>query len=231
MRLGALLLALHSSAVVAGTYQLTMGGGRDVCEAYRKSLEPHREAAPMACERQYNPAVPGFSAPRWRKLDPQTHLPLLSKARLYLQQHNSFVTAMKLSDAESERDSLLHLKTWVQANHVELRATDLDLSGEGRSHTVLAMTEDGCGPHPLPGSRITRLFVLNAAGTDIDTTVPRYWNDYYNATIELYRGRPYVEFYAADDNWGKLLTGNGALDVLRFTPEGVLRVCTFSWSK
>ena len=228
--MGTLLLALHSSGVVAGIYQLTMGAGREVCEAYRKDLEPHREATPMACQRQYAPAAAGFAAPRWQGLDPQTHLPLLSKARIYLQQHNSFVSAMKLSDAEVERDTLLHLRGWVQANHVELRTADLDLTGEGKLRKVLAMTEDGCGPHPVPGSRITRLFVLNTAATDIDTTAPRSWNDYYNATIELYRGKPYVEFYAADDNWGKLLTGSGELDVLRFTPDGVARVCTFSWT-
>ena len=92
------------------------------------------------------------------------------------------------------------------------------------------MSEDGCGPHRLPGTRITRLFILNPAVTDIDTTVPRSWNDYYNATVELYRGRPYVEFYAADDNWGKLLTGSGELDIMRFTPDGVAKACALSWT-
>jgi hypothetical protein len=223
------LAVLHSSAAIAGTYQLTLGQGRDVCETYRKNLTPHRETTPMACERQYDPALPGFTAPRWQPLDWRTHLELLSKARIYLQEHNSFVTAMKLSDAEVERDTPEHLKGWAQMNHVELRTADLDLVGDGKRWKVLAMSEDGCGAHRLPGSRITRLFILNGAGTDIDTTVPRSWNDYYNATVELYRGQPYVEFYAADDNWGKLLTGAGELDILRFTPAGVARVCALSW--
>ena len=228
-KLGILLAVLHAGAAVAGTYQLTLGQGREVCEAYRKNLTPHREAAPMACERHYDPALPGFSAPRWQPLDWRTHLELLSKARIYLQQHNSFVSAMKLSDAEEERDTPEHLRGWAQTNHVELRTADLDMAGDGRRWQVLAMSEDGCGPHRLPGSRITRLFILNRAGTDIDTTVPRSWNDYYNATVELYRGQPYVEFYAADDNWGKLLTGRGELDILRFTPDGSARVCALAW--
>ena len=223
------LAALYSSAVLAGTYQLTMGEGREVCEAYRRNLTPHRESAPMACERHYDPALPGFSAPRWRPLDWRTHLTLLSKARIYLQEHNSFARAMKLSDAEVERDTPQHLRGWAQTNHVELRTADLDLVGDGGRWKVLAMSEDGCGPHPLAGSRITRLFVLNPAGTDIDTTVPKSWNDFYNATVELYRDRPYVEFYAADDNWGKLLTGPGELDIMRFAPEGVAKVCALSW--
>ena len=229
-KLGVLVAVLHSAATVAGTYQLTMGQGRDVCEAYRKNLEPHREAAPMACERHYDPALPGFSAPHWQPLDWRTHLDLLSKARIYLQEHNSFVRAMKLSDAEVERDTPEHLRGWAQMNHVELRTVDLDLVGDGKHWKVLAMSEDGCGPHRLPGTRITRLFILNPAVTDIDTTVPRSWNDYYNATVELYRGRPYVEFYAADDNWGKLLTGSGELDIMRFTPDGVAKACALSWT-
>ena len=225
-----LLAVLHSGATVAGTYQLTLGQGRDVCEAYRKNLAPHREAVPMACERHYDPALPGFSSPGWQPLDWRSHLELLSRARIYLQEHNSFARAMQLSDAEVRRDTPEHLRGWAQMNHLELRTADLDLAGDGKRWKVLAMSEDGCGPHPLPGSRITRLFVLNPAGTDIDTGVPKSWNDYYNATLELYRGRPYVEFYAADDNWGKLLTGSGELDILRFTPGGVAKVCALSWS-
>ena len=81
-KLGILLAVLHAGAAVAGTYQLTLGQGREVCEAYRKNLTPHREAAPMACERHYDPALPGFSAPRWQPLDWRTHLELLSKARI-----------------------------------------------------------------------------------------------------------------------------------------------------
>jgi len=229
-RLAVLLATLHSGAVLAGTYQLTLGEGREVCEAYRRNLTPHRESTPMACERHYDPALPGFGAPRWRSLDLGTHLDLLSKARIYLQEHNSFVRAMKLSDAEVERDTTAHLRGWAHMNHVELRVAELDLVGDGRRWKVLAMSEDGCGPHRLAGSRITRLFILNAAGTDIETSVPKSWNDYYNATVELYRDRPYVEFYAADDNWGKLLTGPGELDIMRFTPDGVAKVCALSWT-
>jgi len=220
---------LHTSSVIAGTYQLTLGQGRDICEAYRRNLEPRRDKTPMACERSYDPTIAGFAAPYWQTLDWRTHLDLLRKARIYLQEHNSFARAMKLSDAEAERDTPEHVRGWAQTNHVELRTADLDLVGDGGHWKMLAMTEDGCGAHRLPGSRITRLFILNAAGTDVDTSVPRSWNDYYNATLELYRGRPYVEFYAADDNWGKLLTGNGELDIMRFTPEGVAKVCALSW--
>lgn len=229
-KLAVLLSALHAGAALAGTYQLTLGEGREVCEAYRRNLTPHRESAPMACERHYDPALPGFGTPRWRTLDWRTHLELLSRARIYLQEHNSFVRAMKLSDAEVERDTPEHLRGWANMNHVELRTAELDLAGEGKRHTVLAMSEDNCGPHPLAGSRITRIFILNADGTDVDTAVPKSWNDFYNATVELYRDRPYVEFYAADDNWGKLLTGPGELDIMRFTPDGVAKVCALSWT-
>ena len=65
---------------------------------------------------------------------------------------------------------------------------------------------------------------------NIDTTVPEIWNTYSNATIEIFNGRPYLESYMADDNWGELLTGSGSLSVLQFTADGTAEVCEVTWT-
>src|ERR1700761_4421018 len=70
--------------VVAGEYALTDGQGIAVCEAYRKNFEPRHDVEPMACERHYSPAIPGFSAVPWHRLDLTKHFQLYREAEINL---------------------------------------------------------------------------------------------------------------------------------------------------
>jgi hypothetical protein len=42
-----------------------------------------------------------------------------------------------------------------------------------------------------------------------------------HASIELYKGIPYIEAYVPDDDWRSLLTGNGTLRVFRYARAAV----------
>jgi hypothetical protein len=218
-----------TQALFAGDYKLVSGQGIPVCEAYRRNLEPRHDVEPMACERQYAPSIHGFSSPNWKKLDLSSHFELLRKAWVYLQENNDSPQGMKLSDEEIEKDAAANLKGMAAAHLMELYVARLDLVGDGKLHKVLALRQEGCGPVQLSG-HITRLFVLDSAGKDIDKTVPQSWNSYYNATIEMYQGQPYLESYTADDNWQTLLTGSGVLTVSRFGRDGGSPVCEVSWA-
>src|SRR4030088_2936182 len=80
--------ALNPATAVAGEYRLIEGQGKDVCEAYRKNLEPRNDPMPMACERDYNPAIAGFSSPQWHKLEIQKNRRVFLRGWIYLQRHH-----------------------------------------------------------------------------------------------------------------------------------------------
>ena len=60
----------------AGTYELVTGDHENVCEAYRRNFEPRHESEPMACERRFDPKIPGFSRANWTKLNLNDHFDL-----------------------------------------------------------------------------------------------------------------------------------------------------------
>lgn len=201
-------LALFVSNAVAGQYKLVEGEGLDVCEAYQKNLEARHDDEPMACERQYDPAIKGFASPRWKRLDLKKHLDLYKQAEIYTQEN----IAHGITE-EGLQESLKYLEMRTKSLKSELYLTRLDLDGDGHRDNVLAIREPTCGPHHEAGMR-TRIYVLNATLSGIDQPRMDRWQDYYNnATIELYKGKPYVEAYEPDHDWGQLLTGSGALHV------------------
>lgn len=218
-----------SVPALAGEYRLVQGQGNRVCEAYRQTLEPRRDAEPMACTRRYDPHIPGFSSPPWHMLDLATNFDLYRKAWIYLQKNNSAPQGTKLSDAQIEEQAKRDLPGVAQTHHVALFIAQLDLTGSGANFNVLAVEEDGCGPRIKHG-RVTRLFVLDSTAKNVNTTVPRIWNSGYNDTIEIYRGVPYDEHYESDDNWANILTHSGALTVSRWTQEGLQPVCKIEWT-
>jgi hypothetical protein len=223
------LAALNPATAVAGEYRLVEGQGQDVCEAYRKNLEPRNDPMPMACERDYNPTIAGFSSPQWHKLDIKKHRRLFLRAWIYLQKHNTASQGTKLSDAEIERDARDYLEAVLKSGGVELLTASLDLTGNGKMRKVLALRLQGCGPDQAP-THTTEPFVLDESGSDIARNVPEDWNLYYNATVELFNGRPYLESYRADDDWGMLLKGTGTLNVLQYTQAGLAQTCSIRWT-
>jgi hypothetical protein len=214
---------------LAGEYKLVEGQGKDVCEAYRKNLEPRHDPKPMACEREYASAIAGFSAPAWRKLDITKHRALFLRAWIYFQKHNTSPQGIKLSDAAIERDAREYLQAILTSGRVEMLTASLDLAGDGKLHKVLAVRLAGCGPDQEP-THTTEPFVLDESGRDIDRNVPKDWNLYYNSTIELFNGRAYLESYVADDDWGMLLKGSGELSVLQYTQAGLVQTCGIRWT-
>lgn len=214
---------------VAGDYTLIQGEGVPVCEAYRRNLEPRHEARPMACERRYDPSISGFMSPPWKELSLREHFDLYRKAWVYLQEHNTSPQGSKLSDQEIQAASR-DLSGTAQAAGVRLFEAQVALTDDDRRYNVLAVREQQCGPHQSADQATTRLFVLNDAGTRIATDVPKIWNSYHNATIELYKQKAYLESYESDDDWGTLLTGSGVLHVRRLTHSGVVSVCAIKWT-
>lgn len=205
---------LVSAPVLAGQYGLVKGAGVEVCEAYRRNFEPRHDAEPMACERHYDPAIKGFASPEWQKLDVMKYIGLYKKAAIYI---NEYEVLKPLSKEDLEW-SLQGTEARVKdpRNSTEFYLTRLDLNGDGKLANVLAIRENACGPEPTGKVPRTRLYVLNETLTDIDYPHQDSWGGWdINATIELYQGKPYIEAYQPDDNWGHLLTGSGKLRVFR----------------
>src|SRR4051812_46799777 len=86
-----------ANVCVAGSYELTQGG-EDVCNAYRRNLEPRHDQKPMACERQYDPAIGGFASIPWKSLDVEQDLDLYRQARIYLATHNFSAQGTTISE-------------------------------------------------------------------------------------------------------------------------------------
>jgi len=225
----ALLVMLSSmigTTALAGQYRLLMGRGTDVCDAYRSELQSRNDPVPMACERQHDPKVKDFSSPPWRRLDIERNIDLFRQAWATLQKFNDAPQGTKLSE-ETIRATAAKL---TPQPGDEIYTVQLDLLGNGRTEKLLALRKDSCGPDQAPGMHQTSLFALDSSGKHIDENVPDIWNSYYNATLELYKGHVYIEFYEPADNWQSLLTGAGFLDILRYTRTGVERVCRLQWS-
>jgi len=215
--LGVLIYTLGmgvSKPAYAGSYKLTRCGDvngknvdRALCDAYRKNFETRNDAVPMACERQYDPAIAGFSAPNWQRLDLEKYMELFTNVTRYLDRDAN----------ESKQFLAKRVKLRAENGHTALYVARLDLDGDGKMANVLAVREESdCTPTDKPGTSLTRLYVLNDALSDIDYPRQRSWFDVFNnSTIELFNGKPYIEHYEADSGWGQLLTGTGCLTVFR----------------
>lgn len=212
--LSATLSWLSGTVAFAGSYQLTSGEDAPICEAYRRNFEPRHDSEPMACERQYDLTIAGFSSPPWRKLDFKKHFELYKQAEFNLAINDSDGTVPSEADA---REMVRHLDE--RRNHLatELYVTRLDLFGTGHPVNILSVKERACGIDPKPNMRISRLFVLNDSMTHINRRLQERieaWSN--NATIELFNGEPYIEAYSSDDNWAHLFTSSGTLSIAKF---------------
>ena len=172
----------------------------------------------MACERTYDPKIKGFSSPDWQELDLDRHFTLYKKAMLYSAEHTNSPEGMKLSNGQIE-ELIADLPSFVRTWKVRLSIASLDIAGNGNEHNVLRVIHAGCGPHAkrTDTSLSSDLYIVNDTLTDLDYPMQertRGWLSH--ATVELYEGKPYVEAYLPDDNWGHLLTGSGVLHVLRY---------------
>jgi hypothetical protein len=215
---------------IAGEYELTEGSGVPVCEAYRRNFEPRHDSEPMACERQYSPAIPGFAALPWRKLDLKKHFQLYREAEIQLATdvYGGQGAAMSREDAQQVAKDLNGKAQHLQ---VELFVARIPLFNDGNEVTVLSVRELGCGPIPKPDVKISRLFILNKAMTHIDQRKQQQlegWNN--NATIELFDGTPYLEGYVSDDGWGNLFTASGFLSVATYDDKRFEAVCRINFT-
>ena len=212
------LICLFSASGWAGTYELITGGHKEVCQAYRRNFEPRHDPQPMACERRYDSGIPGFSAPKWTKLNLSDHLDLYRKTEIYLLRNDNSPQGMKLSDPDimkGTEDLAPSAETW----HVQLFLARLDLTGDGQLLNILMVQRAGCGPDAKPSdtATISGLFFLNDSLTDIDYERQDNMNGWFeHATIEVYKGRPYIEAYSPDGGWLRLLTGNGVLHIFQY---------------
>ncbi len=209
---------LFSVSAWAGTYTLVTGAHEEVCQAYKRNFEPRHDSEPMACERRFNRDIPGFSSVQWTRLNLSDHFDLYKKARIYLLRNNNSSQGMKLSDVEIIQ-ATENLRPSAATWHVQLYLARLDLAGDGHLLNVLMVQRGGCGPDakPTDAATISDLFFLNDSLTDIDYPRQDNMNGWFeHATIEDYKGRPYIEVYVADGGWLHLLTGNGMLHVLQY---------------
>jgi hypothetical protein len=222
-------MVMTSTFAFAGEYTLTEGDGNPVCEAYRRNLEPRHNSEPMACERQYDPAITGFSSPHWKKLDLQKNLQLYREAVIALGTHVYEAQGMALSE-EDARAATEQVSARIAHLQVELYAAEMPLFGKKEVH-VLNVRELGCGIDPLPNVKISRLFLLDGKLMHIDKGLQEKldgWSN--NATVELFNGEPYIETYRSDDNWSTLLTGSGALSVWKPNSDGFELQCRIAYT-
>lgn len=185
---------------MAGEYALTEGDGLAVCEAYRRNFEPRHDLEPIACERQCNPTIPGFSAVPWRRLDLGEHFDLYREAQINLATNVDGGRGI----AMSQQDALAMTKALepkTQYLHVELYVARLPLLGAAHPVNVLSIRELPCGAIPKTDVKISRLFVLNSMLTHIDPReqkrLQRWGND---AAAAMYDGTPYLENMIKEDS-------------------------------
>jgi hypothetical protein len=179
----------------------------------------------MACERQYNPTIPGFSAVPWRRLDLKEHFDLYREAQINLATNVDGGQGTAMSEQEALAMSKA-LESKAQHLQVELYVARLPLFGAAHPVNVLSIRELACSPIPKTDVKISRLFVLNSTMTHIDPREQKRlqgWGN--NATVAMHDGTPYLENYLADDNWGTLFTGTGFLSVAKYDQGRFERVC------
>ena len=217
----AIASAVFAYPAHAGRYELIKGKGVEVCEAYKRNFELFDNARPMACERQYNPSVKGFSSPPWQKLDLKKYIDLYRKAEIYRE-------TGYLSEKDLKADTE-HIEGRAEALKVELYLARLDINGDGKLDNIFAIRDAWCGPHPsTEKEKTTRVLILNDSLTDIDYARQEEWSGFYrNSTIMLYKGKPYIEGYWPDDGWGNLFTKSGQFYVQQVFP--LARVCQFEY--
>jgi hypothetical protein len=220
------LAFLFSASAWAGTYALVTGAHEEVCEAYKRNFEPRHDSEPMACERRFDPDVLGFSSVQWTRLNLSDHFDLYKKTQVYLLRNNNSSQGMKLSDADIIK-ATENLRASAATWHVQLNLARLDLAGDGQLLNVLMVQRGGCGPDakPTDAATISDLFFLNDSLTGIDYARQDNMNGWFeHATIESYKGRPYIEVYVPDGGWLHLLTGSGILHVLQYVQAAQIAV-------
>ncbi len=220
---------IQGNRALGGEYTLTEGQGLPICEAYRQNFEPRHDAEPMACERHYNPAIHGFSAIPWQRLDLTKHFQLYREAEINLATNTDDGQGMTLS-AQEAAEIAKALESKAMSLRVELYVARLPLFGTAHPVNVLGVREVGCGPMPKPDVKISRLFVLNEEMTHIDPEKQKHFQGWgNNATLTLYKDGLYLEAYRPDDNWGTMFTGNGILSVYQHGASDFERVCRVSF--
>jgi hypothetical protein len=184
----------------------------------------------MACERLYDPAIKGFAAIPWKRLDLERVFQLYREAEVDLATNVNSEQGTVLSAGDARRMAR-NLQGKAQHLEAELYVARVPFFGSARPLNVLSIWELACGPIPKPNVEISRLFALNKSMTHLDPKEQMRlegWGN--NATLELFNGIPYLETYRADDNWGTLCTGSGALTVWKSTKEGFEAVCKVSFT-
>jgi hypothetical protein len=215
---------------MAGEYELTEGSGLPVCEAYRRNFEPRHDSEPMACERQYNPAIPGFDALPWRKLDLKKHFKLYREAEIDLATNVDGGQGTVIS-REDAQQMAKDLNGKAQHLQVELFVARVPLFNDGHTVNVLSVRELGCGAIPKSDVKISRLFIVNKSMTHIDQPKQQPfegWNN--NATLELFDGAPYLEGYVSDDGWVNLFTTSVSLSVAMYRNHEFETVCNIEFT-
>jgi hypothetical protein len=224
------LSALPVRQSTAGTYRLVKGAGLPVCEAYRRDLEPRHDAEPMACVREYDPAVGGFSPVPWKQIDVDQNIDLYREAKMNLATNINSAQGTVLSEQDAQRTAN-SIRVPNSHPNVELYIAEVPLFGKEGASNVLSVRELACGPIPKPNVRISRLFILNKSMTHLDSAKQKRlqgWSN--NATLELFDGVPFLETYTPDDNWGTLFSGSGALSVWKHNGRAFELICKISFT-
>lgn len=211
-----LLWLLMADLATAGDYVLVLGKGVEVCEAFLKNLNSFPGDPPMVCERKIHPNFPEFSKPTWQPMDPREHFDLIEQIGRQRSQHSE-------SEEDFIRDRekrVAWFKERLAKEQLRLATTELDIEQNGTiTRQVLLRYElfdcDPTDEMQFTGSTGRRLYVLDAAQSQLDLEKSKNVSYMARADIFLYKNRVYLTQWGGHPGFK-----NGTLAV--YPPLGII---------
>ncbi|MGH8533336.1 MAG: hypothetical protein ACREV1_11600 [Gammaproteobacteria bacterium] len=169
-------------------YELIVGKGVEVCEAYEKNLDSI--VADQTCARYVNPELKDFGKPRWQPLDAWQHRELIKGIENFLHSYPHGRPEENLNEWEKST------KAAIGYGHLRLELAEIDIDNDGKSEAVMKYHDSKC---LMAHTYATLLFALNEVKNDLDIL----------KTMHLARSRvdkcPYPDFWTPAGIWGDTL--------------------------
>ena len=144
----AAFLLLASSAAHGQHYEILMGKGVEVCDAYTSSLNSFKPHDPMLCDRSVSPRLTDLKKPKWQRLDVDKNLELIV----------SIDKLLRPDDPRLQPELRVQsLRGAVELGGVKYQMTTVDIDNDGKTEPVLRFTACEEGNPRVGGSALVVL--------------------------------------------------------------------------
>jgi hypothetical protein len=150
--------AFASLAEAETQYTVLKGKEEEVCQVYGQNLNSFRHLAPMWCERELNPALPGLRKPAWHRLDVWEH-------REVVKDIHRFLEGIEPNDPHELPSWEKGIKDQAKRHHLGMALALIDIDNDGNPDHTIRYFDGSCLGTRKYG---TSLLVLNADQNALD---------------------------------------------------------------